>query len=68
MDIPMDKAEVVNSLNSQDTLCHVELCNVFRKGVVLDQPANRQLDKHEDGPSGCHTVVANSHRHQIASR
>jgi hypothetical protein len=37
-DEPMDKAELMNSLDRQDTFGHVEFGNVFRERIVLDQP------------------------------
>lgn len=36
---PMNKAQLVNGLDRQDTLGHVKLGDVFRERVVLDQPA-----------------------------
>jgi hypothetical protein len=35
----MDKAQLVDGLDRQDTLGHVKLGDVFRKRIVLDQPA-----------------------------
>lgn len=42
----MDETEIVYCLDCENALCHVELCNVFREGVVLDQPA-------PSAPAGC---------------
>lgn len=36
----MNKPELVNGFNGQDTFGHVKLRNVFRKGIVFDQPMN----------------------------
>lgn len=35
----MDKAQLMNGLDRQDTLGHVKLGDVLRECVVLDQPA-----------------------------
>lgn len=37
-DVTMDETKIVHSLNSQDTLGHVELCDVFRERVIFDKP------------------------------
>lgn len=37
MAVPMDESEFVDSLDSEDTFCHVEASDVFRKRVVFDQ-------------------------------
>jgi hypothetical protein len=42
LDITVDEAEVVDGLNSEDALCHVELGDVLGEGVVLDQPARSE--------------------------
>lgn len=36
--VPMDEAQVVNGLDSKDTLGHVELGHVLGERIVLDQP------------------------------
>jgi hypothetical protein len=39
----MDEAQVVDRLDGQDTFRHIELSDVFREGIVLDQPARVSL-------------------------
>lgn len=36
--VPMDEAQLMYCLDRKDTLGHVELCNVLREGIILDQP------------------------------
>ena len=33
----MDETELVNSLNSENNLCHIESCDVLRENLVLDE-------------------------------
>ena len=36
-DTPVDKAHLVNSLNGEYALCHIETCNVLRESIVFNQ-------------------------------
>lgn len=36
--LPMDKAQLVDGLDCQDALGHIELGDVLRERVILDQP------------------------------
>ena len=62
----MDEPQVVNRLDRQDALGHVELGHVLRKRVVLYEPAF-QLPTLRPLPCG-HRVNVNSHGHQITAR
>jgi len=42
----MDESELVNGLDREDTLGHVELGHVLRESIVLDQPV-REEQKNE---------------------
>jgi hypothetical protein len=38
LDLPMDKTKLVYGFNGQNTLSHVELCDVLGERVIFDQP------------------------------
>ena len=44
LDVPVDEAELVDGLDGEDALGHVELGHILRERVVLDQPA---MDTHK---------------------
>lgn len=47
LDLPMNEAKVVDSLDSENTLCNVETGDIFRECVVLDQHRHEIASRQE---------------------
>lgn len=60
----MNKPELVNGFDGQDTFGHVKLCDVLGKGIVLDQPIRPTLHQPPDDVDSS----KDSHGHEIPSR
>lgn len=43
----MDETELVNSLNSENDLCHIESCDVLCKDLVLDEHGHQVATRQE---------------------
>ena len=60
-DEPMDESQLVNCLDREDALRHVELGHVLRESVVLDQPGQEKnivsFEEREGGRKGRETHI-----------